>query len=110
VLIVFMLLAALNFVTHFLAFRQRSLAAYRHDPEVRGVLGLVVASCLGISLYVWQAGVYPAARADHGVCVVYPRLLAWLMASAGNIALTETGLPQRDCALSSSLPPRKRKG
>ncbi len=59
VLIAFMLLAALNFVTHFMAFRQRSLAAYRHDPEVRGVLGLVVASCLVISLYVWQAGVYP---------------------------------------------------
>ena len=59
VLIVFMMLAALNFVTHFLAFRQRSLTAYRRDPEVRGVLGLVIASCLGISLYVWQAGVYP---------------------------------------------------
>lgn len=59
VLVFFMLLAALNFVTHFLAFRQRSLAPYRHDPEVGGVLGLVVASCLGISLYVWQAGVYP---------------------------------------------------
>jgi trk system potassium uptake protein len=59
VLIFFMLAAALNFVTHFLAFRQRSVAPYRHDSEVRGVLGLVVASCLGISLYVWQAGVYP---------------------------------------------------
>ena len=59
VLIFFMMVAALNFVTHFLAFRQRSLAAYRHDPEVFGVLGLVAASCLGISLYVWQAGVYP---------------------------------------------------
>lgn len=59
VLIVFMLLAALNFVTHFLAFRQRSLTAYRDDPEVAGVLGLVVASCLGISVYVWHAGVYP---------------------------------------------------
>jgi trk system potassium uptake protein TrkH len=59
VLIVFMLLAALNFVTHFLAYRQRSLAAYRHDPEVAGVLGLVLVSCLGISLYIWQAGVYP---------------------------------------------------
>ena len=59
VLIVFMLLAALNFVTHFMAFRQRSLAAYRHDPEVRGVLGLVIASCLVISVYVWQAGAYP---------------------------------------------------
>ncbi len=59
VLIVFMLVAALNFVTHFLAFRQRSLKAYRADPEVRGVLGLIVLSCLGVSLYVWQAGVYP---------------------------------------------------
>lgn len=59
VVILFMMLAALNFVTHFLAFRQRSLAPYRHDPEVFGVLGLVAASCLGISLYIWQAGVYP---------------------------------------------------
>ena len=59
VLIVFMLLAALNFVTHFLAFRQRSLAAYRDDSEAFGVLALVAASCLGIALYVWQAGAYP---------------------------------------------------
>lgn len=59
VLIVFMLIAALNFVTHFLAFRQQSLTPYRDDPEVAGVLGLVAASCLGVSLYVWQAGVYP---------------------------------------------------
>jgi trk system potassium uptake protein TrkH len=59
VLIAFMLLAALNFVTHFLAFRQRSFAPYRYDPEVAGVLGLVAASCVGISVYVWQAGVYP---------------------------------------------------
>ncbi len=59
VLIFFMLVAALNFVTHLVAFRQRSLAAYRHDTEVFGVLGLVAASCLGVSLYVWQAGVYP---------------------------------------------------
>lgn len=59
VLIFFMLLAALNFVTHLLAFRQRSLAPYRHDPEVAGVLGLVLLSCLGVSLYVWQDGVYP---------------------------------------------------
>lgn len=58
VLIFFMLLAALNFVTHFLAFRQRSLAPYRRDPEVFAVFGLVAASCLGVSLYVWQAGVY----------------------------------------------------
>ena len=59
VLIFFMLVAALNFVTHLLAFRQRSLVPYRRDPEVFGVLGLVCVSILGISLYIWQAGVYP---------------------------------------------------
>ena len=59
VLIVFMLVAALNFVTHLLAFRQKSLLPYRRDPEVVGVLGLVFVSILGVSLYVWQAGVYP---------------------------------------------------
>lgn len=59
VLVFFMLLAALNFVTHLVAFRQKSLAAYRHDPEVRGVLVLTFASILGLSLYLWQAGVYP---------------------------------------------------
>lgn len=41
------------------AFRQRSLAPYGADPEVRGVLGLIILSCLGISAYVWQAGTYP---------------------------------------------------
>ena len=59
VLIFFMLAAALNFVTHFMAFRQRSLTAYLKDPEVTGVLGLVGLSVLGVSLYVWRAGVYP---------------------------------------------------
>ncbi len=59
VLIVFMLLAALNFVTHLVAFRQRNLSAYRNDPEVRGVLGLVFASILALSVYIWQSGVYP---------------------------------------------------
>ncbi|MCA1926201.1 MAG: TrkH family potassium uptake protein [Thiobacillus sp.] len=59
VLIFFMLVAALNFVTHLLVFRQKSLLPYCRDPEVFGVLGLVCASILGVSFYVWQAGVYP---------------------------------------------------
>lgn len=46
VLIIFMLLAACNFTTHFLAARQRSLEAYQRDPEARAVLLLVVASLL----------------------------------------------------------------
>ena len=48
VLIVFMLLAAMNFATHFLAYRSRSLHVYRADPEVFPMLGLVVISCIGV--------------------------------------------------------------
>ncbi|MBT9566791.1 MAG: TrkH family potassium uptake protein [Thiobacillus sp.] len=59
VLIFFMLAAALNFVTHLMAYRQRSLLAYVQDPEVAGALGLIGLSTLGISLYIWQSGVYP---------------------------------------------------
>ena len=59
VLIFFMLAAALNFVTHLLAFRHKSFVPYRRDPEVFGVLGLVFLSILGVSLYIWQSGVYP---------------------------------------------------
>jgi trk system potassium uptake protein TrkH len=60
VLIVFMLLAAMNFATHFMAYRSRSLQVYRGDPEVLPMLGLVVVSCIGSALYIWQAGTYPS--------------------------------------------------
>ena len=59
VLIVFMLIAAMNFATHFLAYRNRSLNAYRADPEVLPMLVLVVLSCIGGALYIWHAGTYP---------------------------------------------------
>lgn len=60
VLIVFMLLAAMNFATHFLAFRSRSLRVYRADPEVLPMLGLVLVSCIVAALYIWHAGIYPS--------------------------------------------------
>jgi len=60
VLIVFMLLAAMNFATHFLAFRSRSLRVYRADPEVLPMLGLVLISCIVAAFYIWHAGTYPS--------------------------------------------------
>jgi trk system potassium uptake protein TrkH len=53
-----MLLAAMNFATHFLAYRSRNLQAYRVDPEVLPMLVLVVVSCIGSALYIWHAGTY----------------------------------------------------
>jgi trk system potassium uptake protein len=59
VAIVFMLLAGINFATHFLAWRERSLHPYRVDPEARMFLLVTLASCVMIAVYLWRQGVYP---------------------------------------------------
>lgn len=59
ILIVFMVLAALNFSTHFLVWRERSLAAYLHDFEARAVLALLGASILTCTIYLAVSGTYP---------------------------------------------------
>jgi trk system potassium uptake protein TrkH len=59
VAIVFMLIAAMNFATHFLAWRQKSLRPYKSDPEARMVVLVTLASCAGIALYLWHLNVYP---------------------------------------------------
>ncbi|MGX2039441.1 TrkH family potassium uptake protein [Methylocaldum sp. MU1018] len=58
VLIVFMLIAGMNFATHFLAIRSRSFNPYKHDIEAAPFLILVIGSCLGIALYLWWEGTY----------------------------------------------------
>lgn len=67
VAIVFMLLAAINFATHFLAWHRRSLGVYRVDPEAKVFLGVVAASVLGIATYLVWAQVYP----DFGSALRY---------------------------------------
>ncbi|HYE36580.1 TrkH family potassium uptake protein [Methylocaldum sp.] len=58
VLIIFMLIAGMNFATHFLAIRSKSFSPYKHDIEAMPYLVLVLSSCLGIALYLWQSGTY----------------------------------------------------
>ncbi len=60
VLMVFMLLAVINFATHFLAVRQKSLLPYLRDTEGQASIALIVGSCLGIAIFLWWQGVYPA--------------------------------------------------
>jgi len=57
--IFFMVLAGINFGTHFLAFRRKTLAPYRVDPEAGPYLVLLVLSVLGISFFLLANGVYP---------------------------------------------------
>ncbi len=67
VLTIFMLVAALNFATHFTVWRERSLRPYWRDAEARGVLGLLTLSSLGMAAYLWSAGTYP----DLGTALRY---------------------------------------
>ncbi|MBY0576182.1 MAG: TrkH family potassium uptake protein [Gallionellaceae bacterium] len=59
VLIVFMLLAAMNFATHFLAWREKSLKLYLHDTESIATVSVILASCLGVGTFLWWQGTYP---------------------------------------------------
>ena len=59
VTVAFMLIAGINFSTHFLAWRQRGVAAYRHDPEVRWFLAATLGSALLIAVYLAVMRVYP---------------------------------------------------
>ncbi|OYY62343.1 MAG: potassium transporter Trk [Hydrogenophilales bacterium 28-61-11] len=59
VAVVFMLVAGINFSTHFIAWRQRSVHAYRIDPEMRWFLAVTLGSSLMIALYLLFMNVYP---------------------------------------------------
>jgi trk/ktr system potassium uptake protein len=59
VLIVFMLIAALNFRTHFAAWHSRSVRIYAGDAEAKALLRIIAASVALVTLYVWLQGVYP---------------------------------------------------
>ena len=59
VLILFMVLAAFNFATHYLVWRHRSLKPIWRDPEARGVLLVLLVSCVFCAGYLWFKQVYP---------------------------------------------------
>jgi len=58
IVVVFALIAAVNFSTHFMALRSRNLLPYRHDNEIPWVFGVLGASVVGIALLLWHDGVY----------------------------------------------------
>jgi trk system potassium uptake protein TrkH len=58
VAIAFMLVAAINFATHFLAWRRVSLGQYRRDPEAKAMLLVLVLSVLLVAGYLFLTGVY----------------------------------------------------
>lgn len=59
VTIVFMLIAGINFATHFVAVHARSFKPYRNDPEVVWYLVVVLGSVIGIAVYLAALDIYP---------------------------------------------------
>ncbi len=57
--ITFMLIAGMNFATHFMAVSGRSFRPYRNDPEVGWFLFVTLASVLGIAVFLRAHDVYP---------------------------------------------------
>ena len=58
VAIIFMMIAGINFATHFLAWRAKSLTSYRHDSEIGWYVVIMLISCIGLAFYLWFADVY----------------------------------------------------
>jgi trk system potassium uptake protein TrkH len=88
VAIVFMLLAGVNFATHFLAWRRLSLGPYRRDPEATVYILVLLASVLGIALYLLALGVYP----DFGTALRYAGFNVISVATTTGYANTDFNL------------------
>ena len=59
VAIIFMLLAGINFSTHFLAFSGKSLRAYVKDNEAHMVWAVMIGSVILVAYFLWAHQVYP---------------------------------------------------
>ena len=55
----FMIVAGINFATHFVVWRTRSLLPYARDTEARYFVLVIVASIVGIAMLLLGSGVYP---------------------------------------------------
>ena len=58
VMVIFMLLAVINFATHFLVVREKSLRPYLRDVEGSTSLFLLLSGCGAIAFFLWWQGVY----------------------------------------------------
>jgi trk system potassium uptake protein len=67
VAIAFMLVAAINFASHFLAWRRASLRPYRRDPEAGAMILVLTIGVFAVAGYLFLSGVYE----EFGVALRY---------------------------------------
>jgi trk system potassium uptake protein TrkH len=83
-----MLLAGINFATHFLAVHGRSLKPYRHDAEIQWYLAVVIGSVVGIAIYLTALDVYP----DFGTALRFSAFNVVSIATTTGFANTDYNL------------------
>jgi trk system potassium uptake protein TrkH len=88
VAIVFMLIASLNFTTHFIAFRRRTAVPYRNDPEARWVVFTMLAGAVLVAVFLWWRGAY----ASFGESLRYAAFNVVSIASTTGYASTDYAL------------------
>jgi len=87
VAIVFMLVAAVNFATHFLVWRRLSVGPYRRDPEAKAMLLVVALAVLLVAGYLFLTGVYD----DFGTALRYAAFNVVSLATTTGYANTDYG-------------------
>ena len=87
VMMVFMLFAVINFATHFLAWRGKTLRVYLFDTEAQAALGLIIASCFGIAFFLWLNDIY----ADFLTALRYASFNVVSIGASSGFASTDYG-------------------
>ena len=87
VAIAFMLVAAINFATHFLAWRRLSTRAYRRDPEAKAMVLVLALGVLTVAGYLLLAGVYD----DFGTALRFSAFNVVSIATTTGYANTDFG-------------------
>jgi trk system potassium uptake protein TrkH len=87
VLMVFMVIAAMNFATHFIALRKGNFRVYARDPEAQYMLMVIVASCVGIAIFINFNGVY----ATYLESLRYAAFHVVSLATTGGFVTTDYG-------------------
>jgi trk system potassium uptake protein TrkH len=87
VLMAFMLVAAMNFTTHFIALRKGDFAAYSRDPEVKWMLSAIIVSCVGIAIFLNFNGVYDS----YVEALRYAAFSVVSLATTGGFVTTDYG-------------------
>lgn len=85
VAVLFMLIAGVNFGTHFLVWRKRTLQPYRADSEAHWFLLITLGSCAAVALFLWTSGVYP----NYGTALRYATFNVVSIATTTGYASTD---------------------